>query len=218
MAKKRLSFEDLKVKWHSMYDLDRAQEVQRIHQAGVSLAKLARELNCSPSLLSRLAQAATASPEDMEEARRGGMSIRELARRARLNESRGSFSNPESIAFEIERAAVLARRAMEGWFDGPEASLADRERTLVQTQLELAEVQHRSDAEKVNTLLRKIDDMIASDPGRQSRDGRIEFSAEDSVKWAALWLAHWIVRNLPEERVRIRVIEQALTDLRKAPE
>ncbi len=205
----------LRSRWHTLHDLDRAQEVRQIHQAGVSLAKLARELNCSPSLLSRLALAAKASPEDLEEARRAGMSIRELARRAQSNESPGSFRNPEAIAFETERAAVKGSQGVARWLDSHEVPQADQERVIEQAFLQLVEVQHRAQAEKADMLTRKIDDMLAINPGRQSRRGRVEFNPEDSVTWTALWLAHWIVRNVPDGRIRIRALELAAMNIGK---
>jgi hypothetical protein len=143
------------------------------------------------------------------------MSIRELARRAQSNESPGSFRNPEAIAFETERAAVKGSQGVARWLDSHEVPLADQERVIEQARLQLEEVQHRAQSEKADMFTRKIDGMLANNPGRQSRRGRVEFNPEDSVAWSGLWLANWVVRNLPDDRVRIRALELALTDLRK---
>lgn len=97
---------DLRSRWYSLHDLERAHTVQAIHLAGMSLGNLARELNCSRSPLSRLLLAANAPTEDLTLARQVPMSTRALGRRARAGGIGGVARDPEAIVFDLERAAV----------------------------------------------------------------------------------------------------------------
>ena len=62
---------DLKQKWPTLHDVDRARAVHAIHQAGTSLRQLAKELNCSPTHVRNLNQAALAPVVDRIRARKG---------------------------------------------------------------------------------------------------------------------------------------------------
>lgn len=73
---------DLKDKWEQLKDVDRARAVHMIHKSGTSLRKLAKDLNCSPTLLRNLNLAAQATVLDLLLARKGKISTRELVRRA----------------------------------------------------------------------------------------------------------------------------------------
>jgi hypothetical protein len=71
MTDRSATVADLRSRWHTLCDLDRARAAQSIHQAGESLAELAPQLNCFRSLLSYLIRAALAPVEDREFARLG---------------------------------------------------------------------------------------------------------------------------------------------------
>jgi len=74
---------DLQSRWHTLNDLDRAQAIKSIYQSGMSLRNLASRLNCSPSLLTHLLQAAQAPIEDQVLARQGELSTRHSGARPR---------------------------------------------------------------------------------------------------------------------------------------
>jgi len=131
---------DLRCRWHTLCDADRALEVQSMHQADMSLLKLAVHLNCSRSLLSRSRSAAKASPEDLDRARRGKISTRELARRGDAADSRGTIGHREAIAFKIERAAVQESRTIESWLSdaasrAPTGNKSSNRRTRICSKL-----------------------------------------------------------------------------------
>src|SRR5690348_11077341 len=99
---------ELRSQWAKLEDLDRADAVFSLYQAGISLRRLARELNCSDALLRRLIRARNASAEDRALSKEGGISTRELARRAmRVRSSRPS-RHRESVEFE---RAIMARNS-----------------------------------------------------------------------------------------------------------
>ena len=126
MTDTRSAVLDLRSRWHSLCDLDRARAVQSIHQDGMSLRALGPQLNCSPSLLSHLLRAAQAPVEDRERARCGEISTRELVRRAGTSRTRSTSTQHEAIAFESERAAVQASQAITRWLDEERVSSSDR--------------------------------------------------------------------------------------------
>jgi lambda repressor-like predicted transcriptional regulator len=100
---------DLQSRWHTLDDLNRAQAIKVIHQSGVSLRNLASRLNCSPSLLTHLLQAAQAPIEDQVLAGQGALSTRALWRAAKAVGTWRIALHPEEIAFERERAAVQSK-------------------------------------------------------------------------------------------------------------
>jgi len=109
MADTNFAITDLQSRWHTLNDLDRAQAIKPIHQSGMSLRNLASRLNCSPSLLTHLLQAAQAPIEDQVLAGQGALSTRALWRAAKALGARRIALHPEEIAFERERAAVQSK-------------------------------------------------------------------------------------------------------------
>ena len=78
----------LQKNWDRMKDLDRALAVRKIRQDGTSLRALAKDLDCSPTLLRHLYLAAQAPTLDQSIARYGKISTLELARRGRTEQLR----------------------------------------------------------------------------------------------------------------------------------
>ena len=109
MADTNFAITYLQSRWHTLNDLDRAQAIKPIHQSGMSLRNLASRLNCSPSLLTHLMQAAQAPIEDQVLAGQGALSTRALWRAAKAVGTWRIALHPEEIAFERERAAVQSK-------------------------------------------------------------------------------------------------------------
>jgi len=196
---------DLRDRWHILHDLDRAQAVKVIHQSGISLRKLAVELNCSRSLLSRLLLAANASPEDLELARHVPMSTRELARKGKAEGISGFARHPEGIAFDLERAAVQGSRTILSWLDEDGISVHDQGPILVQIRIHLVNDSRLSQEEIKAALARALLDTITSLP----RSARIDPDRTQSPGETALRLALWILQRIPDARVRARSLELA---------
>ena len=132
---------ELQTRWPNLCDLDRAQAVLSIQQAGMSLRELARHLKCSPSLLSYLLRVAQAPAEDRARARRGEISTRALARIVGIIGSRGIVRQPEAIAFERERDAFHASKTVLSWFADEEAEANDQSQIIRQAQSHLIEAE-----------------------------------------------------------------------------
>jgi lambda repressor-like predicted transcriptional regulator len=109
MTNTSFAIADLQSRWHALNDLDRAKAIKAVHQSGMSLRNLASRLNCSPSLLTHLLQAAQAPIEDQVLAGQGALSTRALWRAAKAVGTWRIALHPEEIAFERERAAVQSK-------------------------------------------------------------------------------------------------------------
>lgn len=73
----------LQVDWHRSSDLERARAVHTIKQSGVSIRKIAAELQVSESLLRHLLHALQAPSSDRVLAKQGEITTNELVRRAK---------------------------------------------------------------------------------------------------------------------------------------
>jgi hypothetical protein len=77
--------EDLRARWATLHDLDRAESVKGIQKRGMSIRFLAKELGlCTESHLRYLITAARAPVPDRMLARGGKISTGELVRRSKL--------------------------------------------------------------------------------------------------------------------------------------
>lgn len=75
--------EDLRDQWDKLHDLDRAESVKKIKKPDTSIRRLAELLGHSESNLRNLLKAAKAPAADLELARAGKISTRELVKRAK---------------------------------------------------------------------------------------------------------------------------------------
>jgi transposase-like protein len=108
---------DLKEKWPTLDDLDRARVVHAIHQGGTSLRQLAKELKCSPTLLRNLNQAAQAPQLDRLRARQGKISTRELVRQAKVAATLRAERNREARECECVKAAQEGSKLICDWLE-----------------------------------------------------------------------------------------------------
>jgi len=200
---------DLRSRWRFLHDLDRARAVCTIHNAGMSLRKLAKELNCSRSLLSRLLLAASAPPDDLALARQVPISTRALARRARPGGIGGTSRHPEAIAFDLECAAVQGSHAILSWLDEAGIAAPDRVQVVDHVRMHLINDGHLAQEDNEAALASALLDSISSLP----RSVRIEPDRKQSLAESALRLALWILPMIPEIRVRDRALELARCDL-----
>jgi hypothetical protein len=137
MTDTRSAVIDLRSRWHTLCDLDRARAVQSLNREGMTLRAIASQLNCSQSLLSHLVRATQAPVEDRELARCGEISTRELARRAGSSGTRTTSTQREAVAFDRERAATQASQIITGWLDFEKVANTDRDRVINQAQSHL---------------------------------------------------------------------------------
>jgi transposase-like protein len=200
---------DLRSRWCTLHDLDRAQAIKSIHQSGVSLRELAPLLNCSPSLLTHLLQAAQASIEDRVLARQGILSTRTLVRRAKAVGTLRTALHREAVAFERNREAFQGCKSILNWL--AEQKVA---RDLWGWGIEMA-LLHLSLTDQTWQL--PPDTVPKAVPGDEIFFRRWAVQPEsadlDPVTGVALRLAQWVSLGISNVRVRQRALELASEEL-----
>jgi len=105
----------LQVDWHRSSDLERARAVHTIKQSGVSIRKIAAELQVSESLLRHLLHALQAPSSDRVLAKQGEITTNELVRRAKAAGLRRDAHQREAIELERAKAARKAADVICDW-------------------------------------------------------------------------------------------------------
>lgn len=210
MTDTRIAVADLRSRWHTLCDLDRARSVESIHHGGMTVGAIASQLNCSPSLLFHLLRAVQAPTEDRELARCGEISTRELARRAGNSGTRTRSTQHEAIAFDRERAATQTSQAITRWLDEEKVADADRDWVIGRARLHLANTKELA----VYPLAADLRDVPLDEVIRQVRPTQLETNGDRPVAWLAEWLALWTLRAVADEKVRTRALELARREVR----
>jgi transposase-like protein len=197
---------DLRKKWATLNDLDRARAVDAIHQAGMSLHKLAKALGCAESLLRRLLQALQASPQDQELARHGKLSTNELVRRGKAAEARHAVKDREEREIKRMQAAQKGCEDICDWLQENEIKGAYGEQIVDEARrlLAIAEQNGKLPPRQAppNTPLAEI---IQRMELPQSSNSDISF-----VGRFADWLVRWAYFAMPDSLVRDRALNLAL--------
>jgi DNA-binding transcriptional MerR regulator len=196
---------DLKARWYSLHDLDRAQAVRVIHQLGVSLRELARHLNCSPSLLSHLLQAGQASIADCILARQGALSTRALVRNARTEGTRRTASGHEEVTYEMERAAHKHSRAILRWLGDEDVLDVDQEQVIDQAGISIPMAKQPGQVQR-NSMVAVVS---TDDTARSCWPVEPGLSKARLLAGHAQRLAARTVLGIPDDRIRQRAFELA---------
>lgn len=130
---------DLKKMWPDLKDVDRAIAVHALHGQKVSLRKLAKELGCSASLLRNLDKAAQAPQKDIDLARKGQISTRELVRRAREAKAVRKTQDREAAAAQRAKEALAGCDLICNWIEKEEILSVYGENIIDETRRILAE-------------------------------------------------------------------------------
>ena len=205
MTDTRSAVIDLRSRWHTLCDLDRARAVQSLNRDGMTLRAIASQLNCSQSLLSHLVRATQAPVEDRELARCGEISTRELARRAGSSGTRPTSTQREAVAFDRERAATQASQIITRWLDFEKVANTDRDRVINHAQSHLL----NADKSVVSPLGAHLPDIPIDEVIRLFRPVHLETDGDRSVAWFAEWLAQWTLYGIFDDGVRARALELA---------
>jgi hypothetical protein len=203
MTDTTLAITDLRSRWFKLVDLDRAQEIEFIHRLGVSLQELATALNCSPSLLTHLLQAARASIEDRELARRGVLSTRALVQRAKAHGARSTAMNHEEIAFARERTALQGSKSILNWLEEQQVTSADQGRLIENTRLHLSYLERAGLHHQLERAAALSTDQIDV----QSMLARPRPEEVDPDAGLAQRFALWVFHGIPDAPVRQRAFE-----------
>ena len=206
---------DLREKWPDLKDIDRAIRVHELHHlAHVSLRALAKELNCSSTLLRRLNQAAQASKLDRSMARQRRLSTRELARRARVEKELQANQARESAERERKRAVEQVCQAIGEWLQGEGHSGGQGEQIIDEARYMLASTEATNQLPRVappqpGTPIEQI--IKRTRPTWPAEDLRIPWmERSDPMHWYAEWLVRWVYFALPDSHSRYQALESAL--------
>jgi transposase-like protein len=199
------SVDDLRARWGTLHDLDRAEAVKRMSEAGKSIRSLAKELGRSASLLRYLLIAANAPSSDRVQARRGEISTRELVRRSRA---------AEKLEAEKARLGEERRRAKESkkwstlicaWLNEQELAWAHQENIIEETKRELMEADLSGTLPNIDVPAGVTVEMII-DRARPSKSG---WDQALEMEFYICWLAHWTLYAIPDAIVRDNALSEA---------
>lgn len=107
--------EDLKTNWENLNHVVRALKVHALHKTGWSFRRLEQALGRSASLLRNLDKAAQAPKEDLDLARKGQISTRELTRRSKAAAIQRAANDKETLNKSRIRRAHSAAKVICKW-------------------------------------------------------------------------------------------------------
>lgn len=195
---------ELRANWARLNDLKRADAVFAVRQRGVSLRRLAGQLNCSEGLLRHLLRAREASAEDRALARRGSISTRELARRSRRGAVFPARSH-EAAQFERARAAREAGELIRAWLSREQIRAEDKNQ-VIQNARELL-----NSAECNGTLPTfpppigtTVEDLIT-----QCQPPPPKPNGSEAISWFGRWLELWLAYHIPDSQMRREALDLA---------
>jgi transposase-like protein len=203
------SIADLQIEWDQLNDFDRARAVHQFQQSGMSLRQLAKALNCSPSLLRQLDQAAQAPPLDQMLARKGDISTRELVRRSKAVKVQRAAKERQAAESKRMQAAQQGSKTICDWLEEEKLWPAHGEAIVDETRMILF------GAERYGTLPQgpppppstPVEEII-----RRCRPKPETVESSDVARYAH-WLAVWAYYAFPDTVVRDRALNLALNRL-----
>jgi transposase-like protein len=180
------SITQLQSDWFGFSDLDRASAILAIHQSGISIRKIAAQLQLSESLLRHLVQALQAPSSDRDLARQGKISTNELARRAK---AAGTRCSPQ----HSEATDLICDWLLQTKLHGP-----SREMIVDEVQRKFRNMKEAGLQPSAIALPgMPVSQIIKRAKPPALTDGRI-----DIVAWFAQWLCKWSFFAFPDEDVR----------------
>ena len=197
---------DLQQKWSTLQDVDRARAVHAIHQAGTSLRQLAKELNCSPTHVRNLNQAAQAPQLHHDLARQGKISTRELVRRSKAVATLRARKDRETVERECVNAAQDGGRLICDWLEKEGMQGCYGEQIVDEARRLVAKAEHDGELppHKVPQGTPVAEIIQRSRPLVSINDDI------SSVGWYAAWLARWAYFAMPDSSIRHKALNIAL--------
>lgn len=199
------SISQLQADWFGFSDLDRARAVLAINQTGISIRRIAAQLQISESLLRHLLQALQAPASDQDLARQGKISTNELVRRAKAASLCPSPDNSEALELERVRETREAANTICNW-------LAERGQQGSYGKQILKGVRHEFAFREqdgslplcphAETPLHKV--ILRSKPDRPIDDNAT------AICWHHEWLFRWAYHAFPDRGIRDTALDLAL--------
>lgn len=197
---------DLKGKWAELTDVDRALAVHDLHES-VRFRRLAKELGCSASLLRNLDKAAQAPQKDIDLARKGQISTRELALRSKAAEKLRATQAQEAHDQKRTKAAQQAAITICDWLDEHQFWPAHGENIVTEARRILAEAEYSG---QLPEWPPPPPDMPVAEVISPMRPPASVNRDVGEVGWYADWLARWALKAFPDSAVRDKALNIAL--------
>jgi len=202
--------EDLKARWTSLHELDRAESIRLIHENGHSLRSIARDVGCcAETTIRNLFYASKAPLSDRRLVRRGEISLRELARRSKI----ASQAKAEKIKASEEKLrakeASLWSTEVCRWLQEQNLAWAHQEQIIEETRREMFEAD----------LARTVPNSEV--PRGMALNVIIELTRPSETGWSfwiymyISWLAHWTLAAIPDRIVQDAALADALKRTRQ---
>ena len=196
----------LRDKWPTLHDLDRAGAVLKIKQAGVSMRTLAKELDCSPSLLGHLLLARKAPLQDQLLARQGKISTKELVRRARPEQARLAARDGKALEAKRTKEAQKGCKLICDWLAQTGHSWSVGESIVDEARRILARAEQEGALPRQDTPPKlPVEEIIDRTVPPKSFSGDAGYPW-----WFAQWLARWAFVVIPDRLVRHKALNLAL--------
>jgi len=202
------AFSQLQASWHTLDFVDRGYAILSLIKAGVSRRYLARELDCSEGLIRSYLSGLEASPADLQLARRGEISLRELIRRATGRGTHTQKSNERSTDPVGQNGSAAPATAdvttVLDWLRKDPLRNANACLILneVLRALEISERNNHLPALSVPFGMKTEEVIECCRPSLNKFD--------HYIAWCANWLGWWVVCLIPEAVRRREALTQAI--------
>ncbi|MGA8086906.1 MAG: hypothetical protein WCA10_06340 [Terracidiphilus sp.] len=196
----------LQSKWGSLHDLDRAQRVRALRRSGTSLNKLAKAVQCSPSLLRHLLEALEAPRADQLLARDGKLTTNQLVRCAKAAKAAQKAREGEALALKQAQASIRGCKEICDWLTRESFPGSYGEQIIIEAQRELAYAEQNGKLPKgAAPAALPVTEII-----QRCRPAELKTDAITPIAWFGHWLALWAFYLMPDSLVRYRAFESAL--------
>ena len=199
------SISQLQSDWFKLSDLDRARAVLTIKQSGISIRKVADQLQLSEPLLRHLLQALQAPASDQVLARQGKISTNELVRRAKAVCLRPSAQQREGIVLERTLQPGKAADLICDWLLQTQLFGPAREMIIKEAQREFFAMKEAG----FRPSLAAPSGMPTSQIIKRVKPPALTDDRIDIVAWFAHWLCRWSFFAFPDEGIRDTALDLA---------
>ncbi len=213
MARVPMSISDLQAKWPKLLDVDRALAVHAIHKTGKSFRELARELNCSASLLRHLDQAAQAPIIDLLLARKVNGSTRALVRGAKASRLQRVADAREELEDKRAKEAAAGCSLICEWLEEEGLEKGHGEAIILESRRMLA----ISERTKKLPKSPAPPDISVAEIIHRSRPPQAVIEESSSAAFYGAWLARWTWYAFLDPNVRDQALHLALAAQPKRP-
>jgi lambda repressor-like predicted transcriptional regulator len=214
------TLEDLRARWVSLHDLDRAKAIKGMRDAGNSVRFLAKELGVSEALLRNLLDAAKAPLPDRMLARRGKISTRELVKRQKLWEKAETEKTRASEEQRRTKEAKAWSTRIRRWLQELNLPWEHQWEILDLTRRELDEAEYKGILPRPVVQRLPLEEIIEQTRPHDSRwsPKNSRWQPADEIYFFVEWLGLWTLAAIQDRIIQDAALGDALsTTQRREP-